>query len=64
MSRKSKKEAEVTPDELLTRRKRILEGDRTLWIIFAVLIVISILVVYSSTAKMAYDITSDQANLT
>ena len=59
MSRKSKKEAEVTPDELITRSKRILEGDRTLWIIFAVLIVISILVVYSSTAKMAYDITTD-----
>lgn len=38
--------------------RRILEGDRTLWIIYAVLIVVSILVVYSSTAKMAYDITS------
>lgn len=37
---------------------RIFEGDRTLWIIYAVLIVISILVVYSSTAKMAYDVTS------
>ncbi len=30
-------------------------GDRVLWIIIAVLAVISILVVYSSTAKMAYD---------
>ena len=39
-------------------KRSIIEGDRTLWIIFAVLIVISILVVYSSTAKMAYDITS------
>ena len=37
---------------------RIFEGDRTLWIIYAVLIVVSILVVYSSTAKMAYDVTS------
>ena len=36
----------------------LLEGDRTLWIIYAVLIVLSILVVYSSTAKMAFDITS------
>ncbi len=37
---------------------RMFEGDRTLWIIFAVLMVLSVLVVYSSTAKMAYDITS------
>lgn len=36
----------------------VLEGDRTLWIIFAVLITLSILVVYSSTAKMTFDITS------
>ena len=57
MATKSNKE--VNPGELLTSSKRILEGDRTLWIIFAVLIVISILVVYSSTAKMAYDITTD-----
>jgi cell division protein FtsW len=58
MSTKSNRGRETTPDELLTRSKRILEGDRTLWIIFAVLIVVSILVVYSSTAKMAYDITT------
>ena len=45
-------------EELLTTNRRILEGDRTLWIIYAVLLVVSILVVYSSTAKMAYDITS------
>lgn len=45
-------------EELLTSRRRILEGDRTLWIIYGVLLVVSILVVYSSTAKMAYDITS------
>ncbi|MFI3259746.1 MAG: FtsW/RodA/SpoVE family cell cycle protein [Rikenellaceae bacterium] len=31
------------------------KGDRVLWIIIAVLSVISILVVYSSTAKMAYN---------
>lgn len=42
----------------IPRRMPIFEGDRTLWIIYAVLIVISILVVYSSTAKMAYDISS------
>jgi cell division protein FtsW len=59
MSDKSNKREEVNPGALLTSSKRILEGDRTLWIIFAVLIVISILVVYSSTAKMAYDITTD-----
>ena len=46
-------------EELLATNRRILEGDRTLWIIYAVLLVVSILVVYSSTAKMAYDITSD-----
>ena len=59
MAAKSNKESGVSPSELLDSRKRIFEGDRTLWIIFAALIVISILVVYSSTAKMAYDITSD-----
>jgi cell division protein FtsW len=35
--------------------RSIFEGDRTLWIIYAVLIIVSILVVYSSTAKMAYN---------
>ncbi|MBO7314191.1 MAG: FtsW/RodA/SpoVE family cell cycle protein, partial [Alistipes sp.] len=43
---------------LLEKNRRIFEGDRTLWIIFTVLLVVSILVVYSSTAKMAYDISS------
>lgn len=38
---------------------RVFEGDRTLWIIFTVLIVISILVVYSSAAKMTYEIGSN-----
>ena len=33
----------------------ICTGDRVLWIIIAALAVISVLVVYSSTAKMAYD---------
>lgn len=34
---------------------RFFTGDRVLWIIIATLAVISVLVVYSSTAKMAYD---------
>ncbi len=34
--------------------KRIFRGDKVLWIAAAVLAVISVLVVYSSTAKMAY----------
>ncbi len=34
--------------------KRIFRGDKVLWITAAVLAVISLLVVYSSTAKMAY----------
>lgn len=58
MAIKSNKSGGVSPNELLERRQSIFEGDRTLWIIFAVLIVISILVVYSSTAKMAYDVTT------
>ncbi|MEG2611896.1 MAG: FtsW/RodA/SpoVE family cell cycle protein [Alistipes sp.] len=43
------------PDEGLLQRMRLFTGDRVLWIIVAALAVISILVVYSSTAKMAYD---------
>ena len=35
--------------------RRLFSGDRVLWIIIGVLSVISVLVVYSSTAKMAYD---------
>ncbi|MBQ6862213.1 MAG: FtsW/RodA/SpoVE family cell cycle protein [Alistipes sp.] len=35
--------------------RRYLTGDRVLWVIVAVLVVFSVLVVYSSTAKMAYD---------
>ncbi|WP_418992935.1 FtsW/RodA/SpoVE family cell cycle protein [Alistipes sp.] len=36
-------------------RLRLFNGDRVLWIIITALAVISVLVVYSSTAKMAYD---------
>ena len=41
--------------EQRTERYRFFSGDRVLWVIVAVLAVISVLVVYSSTAKMAYD---------
>ena len=34
--------------------KRLFGGDRVLWIIISALMIISVLVVYSSTAKMAY----------
>lgn len=40
---------------------RVFEGDRTLWIIFTILLVISVLVVYSSTAKMTYNAGSDMS---
>ena len=36
-------------------KRHLFTGDRVLWIIVATLAVISVLVVYSSTAKMAYD---------
>lgn len=36
-------------------KRRWFTGDRVIWIIVAVLAVVSVLVVYSSTAKMAYD---------
>lgn len=41
---------------MATKRKRLalLRGDRALWIIIGVLCVVSILVVYSATASMAY----------
>ena len=35
--------------------RRWLTGDRVLWVIVFVLATVSVLVVYSSTAKMAYD---------
>ena len=57
--RKEKIEGVKAAKELLEERnRRVFEGDRALWIIFTVLLVVSILVVYSSTAKMAYDISS------
>ena len=47
--------AAATADGGATPRRRLFSGDRVLWIIIVVLSVISVLVVYSSTAKMAYD---------
>ncbi|MBO5697161.1 MAG: FtsW/RodA/SpoVE family cell cycle protein [Alistipes sp.] len=58
MAEKTKNSNAEAARTLLEKNRRIFEGDRTLWIIFTVLLVVSILVVYSSTAKMAYDITS------
>ena len=55
---KAAKERVESPTLGLGYNKRVIEGDRMLWIIFIVLVVISILVVYSSTAKMAYDVSS------
>lgn len=52
------KESENRGGDTTLDRRPVLEGDRTLWIIYAVLIVVSILVVYSSTAKMVYDVSS------
>lgn len=40
---------------------RVFEGDRVLWIIFSFLLVISVLVVYSSTAKMTYSASSSMS---
>ena len=56
-SRKNSEGAEAART-LLDNNRRIFEGDRTMWIIYTVLLVVSVLVVYSSTAKMAYDISS------
>ncbi len=36
--------------------KQLIYGDKVLWVIIAILAIISVLVVFSSTAKMAYDI--------
>lgn len=47
-------QGDLPPGEESTLR-RLFSGDRVLWIIVAALAVISVLVVYSSTAKMAYD---------
>ncbi len=55
------KEEAKTADAAATQEKepsagfKLITGDRVLWVIIVALAVISILVVYSSTAKMAYD---------
>ena len=51
----------ATSEPLEQMQSRVFEGDRTLWIIFTVLMVVSILVVYSSTAKMTYDAASNMS---
>ncbi|MBR5820228.1 MAG: FtsW/RodA/SpoVE family cell cycle protein [Alistipes sp.] len=47
--------ATATEKQAAQHTRRWFTGDRVLWIIVAVLAVVSVLVVYSSTAKMAYD---------
>lgn len=47
--------AAENPGGLRAILRSVFTGDRVLWIIILALAVISILVVYSSTAKMAYD---------
>lgn len=56
---KTSQKASTEPLEQM--QSRVFEGDRTLWIIFTVLIVTSILVVYSSTAKMTYEVASNMS---
>lgn len=51
----------ATSEPLQNMQSQVFEGDRTLWIIFTVLIVTSILVVYSSTAKMTYEVASNMS---
>ncbi len=46
----------MSSNKELPHERRALAGDKVLWIILSVMFIISILVVYSSTAKMAYDI--------
>ena len=60
---KSAKNSEKSPKQTSEAKpsSRVFEGDRTLWIIFWVLITISILVVYSSTAKMTYEVGSNMS---
>jgi cell division protein FtsW len=59
MSQQNQRRGGENAKELLERQRHIFEGDRTLWVIYAVLLVVSLLVVYSSTAKMAYAINTD-----
>ena len=47
--------AQATTKQQEQPKRRWFTGDRVIWIIVAVLAVVSVLVVYSSTAKMAYD---------
>lgn len=60
---KSAKNSDKSPKQTSEAKpsSRVFEGDRTLWIIFWVLITISILVVYSSTAKMTYEVGSNMS---
>lgn len=60
---KSAKNSDKSPKQTGEAKpsSRVFEGDRTLWIIFWVLITISILVVYSSTAKMTYEVGSNMS---
>lgn len=48
-------QAEEAQEAAPSLRMRLFTGDQVLWIIIAALAIISVLVVYSSTAKMAYD---------
>ena len=45
------------------RRGDYFAGDRVLWVIIAVLAVLSILVVYSSTAKMTYTLSATRSSM-
>ncbi|MFR9503688.1 MAG: FtsW/RodA/SpoVE family cell cycle protein [Rikenellaceae bacterium] len=42
---------------------RLIYGDKVLWIIIAMLSIISVLLVFSSTAKMAYDVSQANSSL-
>lgn len=55
MARENQRTAADTQTPESATGFRFIAGDRVLWIIIAALTVISVLVVYSSTAKMAYD---------
>ena len=47
-------EERKTASEKASLLDRLFGGDRILWIIIAILSIISLLVIYSSTASMAY----------
>ncbi len=42
---------------------KLIYGDKVLWVIIAILSIISVLLVFSSTAKMAYDVTESTSPL-